>query len=446
MDDPRFLGVIFDECHHDTGADKTYEMLDTLAARAQIMLGLTATPFVNERSATLFGDGRAINFILDYSLMHAIIDGVVRVPQFKYLTVASSAPGEASFANIANKGKFLGQIQEIIFESVHRKGIIWFSSTEEADKWYEYFRQNINDIEFLVDHSGKPKKESESAFEKFAGAKSDVVMIAVDRYREGIDIQYLSFVGIFGTGRHDIRVLIQSMGRITRLDPDDPSPVFYEFTVSGTPEKHASMLREKMADYYQALRTTFDARGQFNARGGVRCEGNKVFFDNGRVSIVFEFIGELNTVELFKMDGKSLAEWMSVRLGGSLSWDRIRAIFAERGIKDETEARKFLETCGGEYPDLFRWWEIAVYQFVDWNDLLGRDMSGYYRAAEEARTAIKKLVKQLTPEEAINNNINYIYDHILRTRDPKLPPNIVETYNEKKSMRDYVVINYEDYY
>lgn len=442
--DKRFIGVVFDECHCDVNGDESYDMLEKLAPKSQIMLGLTATPFVNARTTNLFGDGTKINYILDYSMMEAMRDGVIRVPKLKYVRVKSDVPGNPRFDNISNKGETIGHLSEIIFESVSRKGIIWCDTVSEAEKWHKYFQQNISDIEFVIDHSQVSAKNKD-VFQRFVNARSDMVMIAVDMYRMGVDIRHLSFAGMISNGRHDVRVLLQSMGRITRLEDGDPSPVFVEFVVDDTPDNYAKTMREKLADYYQALGATADAKGQFRTRvNNLKCERGNVIIDSGNVSISFEFIGELNTLDLFQMDGKSLADWMSRRFGGKLSWDGIRTIFMERGIKEIEDARKFLEKCEDELPDLFRWWEVAKYQPVDWNDLFGIDMSPYYQTVEEARRAINRELLKLTLDDVLKD-INYIYNNILRINDSRLPPNPVEAYGEK-NIKDIITINYEDYY
>lgn len=425
--DPRFLGFVVDECHDMLEGDVTHEFLRELVPLSKIRIGLTATPKYTNKCGAIFCpdyDGRKLidvdsfppRMLLEYSIFEALRDGYIRWPRVEI----SRVNGGSVFT--CDGPALLARLINIIMRSSTRKGIIWCDGIIESKFVHDLIKKTIQNmgIKISIDNSrnGPPHDQ------EFRETASNIIIIACERYRTGVDIRGLSFGIICGNERKGITTIIQCLGRLTRREPFDA--IFADLMiVESTASYRASVLNllvdsyGKMSKYCEVVMKSHAGRIDF-----AYTIGNH---DIISTIISFNFISDLELCEL-KFTTDELLTAIKERLGLNIDYDYLKKLFAEMNITTARAAEQYLENTID--LELRRWWNIMRYhaEGLNWNKIFGLE-GDYYPDAESARRVISKLIPNiLTLINCAGKNDVEIYDTIIMQADPRLPPNPVSHY------------------
>jgi superfamily II DNA or RNA helicase len=181
-------GLIYDECHQESTGDITKELLSLIPGWK---LGLTSMS--NPRTRELFGDT-----IFCYPYLRGVKDGYV-LPFYFHLAK-----------------KNIDQLIEQMFNnSQTKKGIIWLPSIDEANRTFsrihDYF-ENLG-INLVVSHS--KTKDAEDVDRRILETKSNLIILAVDKFSEGYNDEYLDSICDW-TDSSNPSVINQRRGRVVR--------------------------------------------------------------------------------------------------------------------------------------------------------------------------------------------------------------------------------------
>lgn len=430
--------IIFDECHHVTGP-KTFEFLreirEKMNTSGKRLIGISATPSINDKRHTeIFGDN-----IFSYTILEAIRDKVIAPIKIKFMSMMISSGKSAgetrpiykSPRNIADISTILKSLSDLLRETPNRKGILWCKDQYSADDWYDILSESDLPVKFCMHHT---RHINVKEYMEFVTAKSDIVMIAVDMFREGFDCKNIDFCGFLDPQTHNLRTILQTIGRATRLDRPEKTGIFCEFIVADDPVEYEHTIRNKLLDYYSGINLYGDQSRQIHhyCPPVVKKTSDSLIEltePEGHKICEIELIDSPYSFELFKLNGKQIADFLN-KCGLSLKYSDIQQILSLNNIKDSNSAIKYLDSSDPS-AELSRWWQIAKYQYINWFDLLQLNSADYY-SFDEAKSAMKEIATKLDSDDInfIRNNVeNFkIYESVFRKYDGKLPANPVDMY------------------
>jgi superfamily II DNA or RNA helicase len=445
--DPRFLGFVIDESHHSDAPETSKMLLEmTSLPTCEIAIGLSATHISTPTTKKIFGE---TPFLASYTLMEAWRDGVIREVKIQCCMLqkdekesSKDSPTSVTLFNkINNKKVLLKNLKSIIDSTQTKKGILWCDWRSEADKWGRYLSDKLSkddrykQIQIYIDHTEKGEKESSEIGRIFRESDGNAIMIAAQKYAEGVDIKHLDFAGVIsGNINSSDRIYLQRVGRILRYEGRPGPAIFCNFAVTTDLDDYTKKMRSVFIDFYHGAKEMLGPTNDLDFYERVHfTSGNRIECTNGRknageVTIMFEFLDDMHVIEIFeKQDAEFVAE-MLYKTGHGISFNDIKELLRNMGIKSPAEAQKFLNNCSvDEFPKICKWWDIAKFLPMDYTKLLDLDDSGCYQTLAEAKSALKKLEKTLSLNELkLPWNEKY---KLLLAIDSKLPLNWQNVYN-----------------
>ena len=219
--------ILYDECHNCT-AKTTFHMLSYFNKSS--IIGFSATPIRRghiKKVTHIFGDGKTVNFISMYSLLNAIADYDKNIENS-----AGCLPIKFHLFEIENKhlddidfvmNSYIDTLINIYKELPYKKILLWCNTIEECKLWYTFIKkhQQFNKFNIYISNCEDDGYSDEYNVDEdtfFSDTKKSI-MVCVNRYREGSDIDYLD-CGMYINcvkNRGEIPT-IQCAGRVTRPD------------------------------------------------------------------------------------------------------------------------------------------------------------------------------------------------------------------------------------
>ena len=340
--DERFLGFVVDECHRDPDGNATYNMLSTMIPLAEIRIGLTATPANKDRVNTIFNadyDGNnadecnGVTTLVNYSLFDGLTDGCIRMPKLEFATV----DGVGSVRNLKNPTDLISIITNIIDRSATRKGILWCDDIDQTKHVASLIRHALEQsgVAVYVSHS---KINNQHASGLFLERDRNCVMVTCEQYRQGADVRHLSFGILCGSQKHDIAVLVQMIGRLTRKEPHDA--IFVDLMVSTNSEDYVQNVRNRILNYYEYTCRHVEVK--------YHCAGGRCTFTFGNIAIEFSVTGDISLQSFdFKFDFEDLMVMLREH-GSTIDVDYLRKLFTGLGLFKSHEIEKYLKETNDE--------------------------------------------------------------------------------------------------
>lgn len=446
--DERFLGFVIDESHHSDG-NRTFDMLYKMKSTGcPVVLGLSATHTDSSRTRDLFGDNP---YLIDYTLLEGWRDGIIREVKVlccmlkKKLVGGGSQSGNVPlFDRVQNPEVFIRNLKEILNRTQTRKGIIWCDRVDEADRWYEFIKQQFaNDhdhrehgkMRIYVDHTGVSNVITSVNQMEFNKCKKNAIMITAQKYGEGVDIKHLDFAGVISENANAAeRVYLQRVGRLLR-DEGRPGPaLFCNFSVVTDLKTYTDQMKSVFIDYYNGIKR-MRVPPLYDGSGGRSDRRESIEFDtnNNRIvcanGITFEFLDDVRVAEIFESRDAEFAADMLYNTGRGISFSEIKNVLKRHDVGDPADVQIFFGSCCEDfYPAIARWWHIAKYLPMDYTRLLDLDNSQCYQTLQEARLALRAVENVMTVDQLKLIHWNDQYKEAMRI-DPRLPKDWRGMYN-----------------
>uniref|UniRef100_A0A6C0DYV3 Helicase ATP-binding domain-containing protein n=1 Tax=viral metagenome TaxID=1070528 RepID=A0A6C0DYV3_9ZZZZ len=222
--------ILFDECHNITG-EKTYEMLEYFSKKDTKIIGLSATPIRNIKSAKNYDklrnifpdDNNDINILSNYDNIKAITNGdILNIEIFLFSTKIKN-DNKYSDENI---NSCIDCIIKVLSKMFYKKMILWCGTIKHTTRMYEELKKKvptkIKEIKkenIYMDHSQTDDEGKD--YLEFKNIKNGIIVCA-NKYREGSDIKYLGacVLADFVLEKSQC-VFIQCIGRVQRKEEKD---------------------------------------------------------------------------------------------------------------------------------------------------------------------------------------------------------------------------------
>ena len=210
--------VLLDECHCVSGPE-IYKALRHIKNNLNTsIIGFSATPIRNNKKSILqlcniFGSvsNNKINILSFYDIISALQDDII-LP-YKFVIT--------SIKNIQNMNSKL-ILKEVINKELelmpYKKVISWCKRISDIKENLQFFENNFPNMKIYYSHSDE---EDNDNVHKFYTDNSNAIMLCVNRFREGCDINYLD-CGIYldQVKKRSTLVSIQTSGRVVRPDKE----------------------------------------------------------------------------------------------------------------------------------------------------------------------------------------------------------------------------------
>lgn len=295
--------IIFDECHSST-SPTCHNFLRFWKEKGTPIVGYSATPlragktdgqFNKELLLEIFAcpdNETKLNLITNYNMLYSIKNGLILPPKFIWYEMnVIESKANISQNNYVIVLSLLNKVMEMVQNG---KIIAWCGTIKMSEDWYNIFNEHKNNhsdvqnIRTFIDHS--KKYEDYKAFREIT---HDAIMFCAQKHREGSDISKLD-VAIFldRVKNRSPVVFIQSIGRVLRLDPDDPEKD-YGVVIEGifrNSSNHDKEFIHKILGYYFALQNISDIDGDdcYEKYGKIM---DMIKFDKSKKIINMEFEG-----------------------------------------------------------------------------------------------------------------------------------------------------------
>lgn len=448
----KFGMIVLDECH-SAGAKKHFRMLSYMKEnwKYQVMLGLSATPYREEIKShdnliNIFGDGIELNFLYIYDFVRAIGEGVLSKPHFHWNNVTViEEEKEVSFKNVLlsseDKLFILNEINELFNIATYKVALFWTNTTSSADNWFKFINDNKSNYEQLnnvkIDCSHSKIDQDLNVIKKFLNEDPPVILIVVDRAREGFDDERICLLSSLDPVKnHQSNTFIQMLGRGSRKTKGKEEFHFLDTFILESGESYEDAVAEKMFKLQEALMRE-------HSPDNVYFEENK----KGSYSLRTEK-GEIILTTSIKDSIKKTSTWENInkRLHGkmievskSITYLQAKRIIKRSPLKIQ-DRKQYLDLVQ-KLPVLPR--DPIIYfgsKWKGWNDYFNLNTSSYY-SKEEFESKIEEYRNTLSSlwEEYMNNSYK-LYIKI-RDNDNKLPLDPIGLYGY--SSYDEFIYNYD---
>jgi len=263
--------ILFDECHNITG-EKTYEMLEYFSKKDTKIIGLSATPIRNIKSAKNYDklrnifsndndDNDDIKILSNYDNIKAITKGdILNIEIFLFSTNIKKEK-----YSVENIDSCIDCIIKVLSKMFYKKMILWCGTIKHTTRMYEELKKKvptkIKEIKkenIYMDHS-QTDDEGDNYLE-FKNIKNGIIVCA-NKYREGSDIKYLGacVLADFVLEKSQC-VFIQCIGRVQRKEENDYpekkiSYVIDHYDISDDKQITIKGIVKKLIGYYNDFYT-----------------------------------------------------------------------------------------------------------------------------------------------------------------------------------------------
>lgn len=265
----KFGMVIIDESHW-VGANGIYDTMKYIKDKTSVdYLGFSATPIrcsqTNQtRILDIFGNKKDYSILYEYSYYQALVNKDICPVKYQIIQIETADledddidndMDEDDLVNLEDKnkskilsekayGKVWNQINiNIITKTNFKKGIFWFRSRKDLLKFYIWAKKYINEFNFiptmsvsksdnntiqnLIKNAKLSNYNFDNSISNFLTIKSNCILLAVFRFIEGSNDDYLEFgVKIFYSfALSDPLNESQRMGRLSRWIGGDPEGI-----------------------------------------------------------------------------------------------------------------------------------------------------------------------------------------------------------------------------
>lgn len=257
--------IILDECHC-ISANKIYDVLRYLKYEKKIsVIGFSATPLRDRSEVKLidifsntFDKGcksKKLNIISNYNLIDAIHDEIILPFKYHYVEITNTHRDEIDTNNKDVTKKILN---DIIPTLPYKKIIVWCRTISLMKQWYDFFVTTFKNFDvFMTSSKDSLYNENNNCdLDKFFEAKNRSILVAVNRCREGSDIDFLD-CGVYldAVKKRSILVSLQTSGRIIRPDKEKRKThgVIVDMFIMDKDKTVEMMTVSKVMDYYSRI-------------------------------------------------------------------------------------------------------------------------------------------------------------------------------------------------
>jgi hypothetical protein len=360
-------------------------------------------------------------------------------------------------------GSVLELLNSIIPILPNKKIVAWCGTISMAKRWKELFesnykqRVNLKDFTFGLDTSQIIKRDKnedgiyvDNDYDKFRISSGKSILFCANKHREGSDINLLDCCMFLDKVKDRGAIpFIQSIGRVLRLpketeNKDKPNKT-KGVIIDGYVKENNNYDKEfikKLIGYYIALQnlTGLETSDDDNKSTAFIKALDVINFDKSTQEIKFKLGTEEIKIHCNKLEWNNISKHFEKFLQQKikLSNDEKFKLVIEKlkktnkftidcdfwNIYDSLDKSIFStrEEFYNEYKEIF--------DKHTWFEILGYDMSCYYKSITECQYAITK-IKEVNNIDKITNK-NYL---LLRQIDNKLPPN-PEEYFKKYNFKD----------
>jgi superfamily II DNA or RNA helicase len=219
--------VLLDECHCVSGPE-IYKALRHIKNNLNTsIIGFSATPIRNNKNSILqlceifgtvpitvsgtgTGSNKKINILSFYDIISALQDDIVLPYKFAITSIKN-------MKNINNKLALKEIINKELELLPYKKIIVWCKRISDIKENVQFFKDNFPNMNIYYSHSEEQDNESH----KFYMDNDNAIMLCVNRFREGCDINHLD-CGIYldQVKKRSTLVSIQTSGRVVRPDKE----------------------------------------------------------------------------------------------------------------------------------------------------------------------------------------------------------------------------------
>jgi len=269
--------IIIDECHASV-SNKCHDFLTHWKERNVPIIGYSATPlragktdgkFNKEKLLEIFSmsnDPTKLNLITNYNMIYSIEKGLILPPKFAWFDI-EDRESETKFEITEKDYKAVLNVLNDVMKWVESEKIIaWCGTINNCEQWRELFEKyknmftDLDSKHIFIDHSKKPDD-----YETFKNIIGNAILVCAQKHREGSDISKLD-VAIFLDRVKDRSavVFIQSIGRVLRIDPENPLKTFGVIVegVHRSNKNYDKDFIDKILGYYFALENISDIDGE----------------------------------------------------------------------------------------------------------------------------------------------------------------------------------------
>jgi len=267
--------LLLDECHCVSGPE-IYKALRHIKNNLNTsIIGFSATPIRNNKNSILqlceiFGPGsgprpvsgsgsnKKINILSFYDIISALQDDIVLPYKFAISSIKN-------MKNINNKLVLKEIINKELELLPYKKIIVWCKRISDIKENVQFFKDNFPNMNIYYSHSEEEDNESH----KFYTDNDNAIMLCVNRFREGCDINHLD-CGIYldQVKKRSTLVSIQTSGRIIR--PDKEKQKKYGLIIeniyidSNTTIEYQTV--QRIVEYYEHILNISDDTNEYEIR------------------------------------------------------------------------------------------------------------------------------------------------------------------------------------
>jgi len=389
--------VLLDECHCVSGPE-IYKALRHIKNNLNTsIIGFSATPIRNNKNSILqlceifgtitvsgSGSNKKINILSFYDIISALQDNIVLPYKFVITSIKN-------IQNVNNK-LVLKEIMNKELELLpYKKVISWCKRISDIDENVQFFKDNFPNMNIYYSHSEEQDNESH----KFYTDNDNAIMLCVNRFREGCDINHLD-CGIYldQVKKRSTLVSIQTSGRVVR--PDKEKLKKYGLIIeniyfdSNTNIEYQTV--QRIVEYYDHILNISDDTDEYEIRNTMD-EFKKIYqntiFSPEKSEITIKVDDNVNHDNVIKVEIKDL------------NWGLMKKFLNDKVItklnkeKDENEKLKLeFELLRDKVQKLNLKYKKDYYNldeeyekepdvkynhhgWLNWYDFLGIDMSNY---------------------------------------------------------------------
>ena len=431
--------VLLDECHCVSGPE-IYKALRYIKNNLSTsIIGFSATPIRNSKnsisqlceifgpvSGPVSGTGPAtnkkINILSFYGIISALQDEIVLPYKFAIASIKN-------MKNINNKLILKEIINKELELLPYKKIIVWCKRISDIKENVQFFKDNFPNMNIYYSHS----EEEDSESHKFYTDNGNAIMLCVNRFREGCDINHLD-CGIYldQVKKRSTLVSIQTSGRVVR--PDKEKLKKYGLIIeniyidSNTTIEYQTV--QRIVEYYEHILNISDDTNEYEIRN-IMDEFKKIFqntiFSPEKSEITIKVDDNVNHDNVIKVEIKDL-NWglvkkllndkiiTKLKKEDNIEFELLRDKVQKLNLKHKKDYYNLDEEYEKE-PDVkynHRGW-------LNWYDFLGIDTSKY--------PATKEIWKKLCNEY----NLKDIKIYDVQCEKYNLPSMPEELYKDFKS-------------
>jgi superfamily II DNA or RNA helicase len=307
--------VLLDECHCVSGPE-IYKALRHIKNNLNTsIIGFSATPIRNNKNSILqlceifgpitgpgSGHNKKINILSFYDIISALQDDIILPYKFVITSIKN-------IQNVNNKLILKEIINKELELLPYKKVISWCKRINDVDENVQFFKDNFPNMNIYYSHSDE---QDNNNVHKFYTDNDNAIMLCVNRFREGCDINHLD-CGIYldQVKKRSTLVSIQTSGRVVR--PDKEKLKKYGLIIeniyfdSNTTTEYQTV--QRIAQYYEHILNISDDTEEYDIRNIID-EFKKIYqntiFSPEKSEITIKVDDNVNHDNVIKVEIKDL--------------------------------------------------------------------------------------------------------------------------------------------